>query len=312
MERRNKPSGTAFELARLCRAPGKTDDDLFRLYEDVINSDPVNLLGGQGNGRVTLLLHTWGEKSPERCGRILHSLLEAWFVLNPGRNLFEGDELKAIDVHSLASLAEQAPEAFLQGTTDALLRSVDMVVAEGETGKNWYHFASRTFSGDRFGFDEFLGIYRAALKKIVQEAPLTGMCHLEKIDPHRHSCLMHLHLESIQANPADFANRLPALVADRLVFDAGWHGADWLSFACACREALPYLDYENRRVVEQAIFAHTPELDMAIHVLHRIRREGETQPWLSRKSVIYDLSLSGYEQWCILETIGEELLTTAA
>ena len=133
------------------------DDDLLQLCEDIINSHPANLFPDHGHDHIIMLLNTWGDRSPECCGRILHSLFEAWFALDPGRNLFERDELKAIDIHSLASIAAQAPEALLQGTTDALVRSIDMVVEEGESGVNWYDFVHRTYSGHRFGVDEFLG-----------------------------------------------------------------------------------------------------------------------------------------------------------
>ncbi len=141
-----------------------------------------------------VLLHTWGEKSPERCGRILHSLFEAWFALNPRRNPFERDELKEIDTYSLAELAKKAPKAFLQGTTDSIVRSIDMVFAEGNTGGNWYSFNYRTYTGHRFGFDEFLGMYRSVLRKVVQETPEIAINYLDKLDPHKHQCLMHLHL----------------------------------------------------------------------------------------------------------------------
>jgi len=289
---------------------GKLDDDLLQLCEDVIKSHPNGLFQDRGRNRIMILLRTLGEKSPERCGRILHSLFEAWFALNPGRNLFEHDELKAIDTHSLAKIAEKAPLTFLQGTTDAIVRSIDMVVADGKTGGSWYNFNYRTYSGHRFVFDEFLGMYRSALKKVIQEAPETAIIYLKKLDPHKHQCLMHLHLEAIQANPTDFGNRLPTLVTNELVFDAGWHGADWLSFAHACHEALPHLNSGEKKVVEQAILDHTPEIDLAIRVLRKINQKGETETFWTKKSVIHDLNRSGYKQWCIFETIGEELLST--
>ena len=291
---------------------GKPDDDLLQLFEDVINSHPSCLFQERGPDRIMMLLHTWGEKSPERCGQVLHSLFEAWFALNPGCNPFERDELKAIDTHSLNELAKKAPQAFLQGTTDAIARSIDMVIAEGKTGGNWYSFNYRTYSGHRFGFDEFLGMYRSALKKVVQEAPETAFIYLGKLDPHMHQCLMHLHLEAIQANPVVFGKRLPTLVTNEMVFDAGWHGADWLSFAHACHEALSHLNSGEKKVVEQAILDHTPEIDFAIRILREINKNGETGPYWTKKDVIHYLNRSGYEQWCILETIGEELLSPVA
>jgi hypothetical protein len=290
----------------------KPDDDLLQLCEDVINSHPTHLFQDPENNRIMMLLHTWGEKIPEQCGRILRSLFEAWFALNPGRNLFKSDELKAIKPHSLDSLAKKAPQVFLEGTTDALSRSINMVISEDGKGENWYSFNYRTYSGHRFGFDEFLGIYRSALKKVAQEAPETAIIYLEKLDPHKHQCLMHLHLETIQANPTDFGNRLHSLVTNEMIFDAGWHGADWLSFAHACHEAFPHLGSDEKKAVEQAILNYTPEIDRAIRVAREINQKGEKDPYSTKKGVIYDLNRSGYEQWCILETIGEELLSSVA
>ena len=290
----------------------KPDDNLLQLFEDVINSHPNNLFQDRGRDRIMMLLQIGGEKSPERCGRILNALFEAWFELNPGHNPFEHDEIKAIDTHSLAELAKKAPQAFLRGMTDAIVRSIDMVVAEGNTGGNWYSFNYRTYTGHRFGFDEFLGMYRSVLRKVVQEAPEIAINYLDKLDPHKHQCLMHLHLEAIQANPTYFGNRLPALVTNEMIFDAGWHGADWLSFAHACHEAFPHLSSGEKKVLEQAILDHTPEIDLAIRVLRKINQKGETEPFWTKKSVIRDLNRSGYEQWCVLETIGEELLSSVA
>jgi len=291
---------------------GKPDDDLLQLCEDVINSHPSCLFQERGPDRIMMLLHTWGEKSPERCGSILHSLFEAWFALNPGRNPFELDELKSIDIHSLAEIAKKAPQAFLHGTTDAIVRSIKMVIAKGKIGGNWSNFNYRTYSGHRFGFDEFLGMYRSALKKVVQEAPEIAIKYLEKLDPHKHQCLMHLHLVAIQTNPTDFGNRLPALVTNEMIFDAGWHGADWLSFANTCHEALSHLNSGEKKAVEQAVLDHTPEIDRGVHILRKINQKGESETIRTKKNIIYYLNRSGYEQWCILETIGEELLSSVA
>jgi len=290
----------------------KPDDDLFQLCLDVINSRPDNLFTDQGDDRIRRLLHVWREKSPELCGQVLHSLFEAWFALNPGRNPFGRDEMKVIDTRSLVEMAEKSPQAFLHGTTDAIVRSIDMVIAEGKTGRNWYYFNHRTYAGHPIGFDEFLGIYRSALKKIVQKAPETGSIYLEKLDPHKHECLMHLHLEAIQANPAIFGKRLPSLVSNESIFDAGYNGVDWLSFANACHKAMPHLGAKERKALEQAILNYTPEIDRAIRVLREINQKGEEEPFWTRKSVIHKLNRSGYEQWCILETIGEELLGSVA
>jgi len=290
----------------------KLDDDLFQLCEDVINSHPKDLFQDRGREHIMMLLYTWGEKSPECCGRVLYSLFRAWFTLNPGRNPFERDKLKAFDTRSLGEFAKKAPQAFLQGTTDAIVRSIDMVVDEGKTGENWYSFNYRTFSGDRFGFDGFLGMFRSALKNVAKDASEIAINYLEKLNPHKHQCLMHLHLEAIQANPADLGNRLPALVTNEMIFDAGYQGADWLSFANACHAALPYLDSEKKKVIEQAILDYTPERDIASRFLREINQKGEKESYLTKKDIIRYLNGAGYEQWRILEKIGEELLSPIA
>ncbi|MBA4366617.1 MAG: hypothetical protein C0403_03145 [Desulfobacterium sp.] len=287
----------------------KPDDDLLQLCVDIINSHPNNLFQNQGHNPIMMLLHTWGEKSPERCGPLLHSLFNAWFALNPGRNPFERDEIKAIDLDSFAEIEKKGPQAFLQGTTDALIRSIDMVVKDGNEGRNQYSFNLRTHSGHRLGFDNFLGKYRSALKEIAQDDPEAVTLYLKKLDPHKRPCLMHLHLEAIQANPVVLGGRLPALVTDKMVFDAGWREADWMSFAHACREAMPHLGTGEKKVLEQAILKYTPEIDFAIQILKTIKQKGEEEPYRTRKSIIYRLNHSGYKQWCILETIGERLIS---
>ncbi len=291
----------------------KPDDNLLQLCLEVINSHPKNLFQDhQGRDRIMMFLDIWEAKSPELCGQILHSLFDAWFALNPGRNLFERDELKMIDTHTLFRIAERRPLALLQGITDTIVHLIELKNSEGLPGRSWCVFNHRTYSGYRYGFDELLGIYRDALKKIAVEDPETASTYLDKIDPSKHECLMHLHLEVIQTNPLFFAKDLPTLISNKMIFDAGWHGADWLSFAEACQTSIPYLGACEKDDLEQVILNYTPEIDLAIQYsreLHKNNDEEETQRRI--KGVIWDLNQSGYKQWCILETIGEKLLSYA-
>jgi hypothetical protein len=101
---------------------------------------------------------------------------------------------------------------------------------------------------------------------------------------------------------------LDLLENDHLL-DAGWDGAEWKSFADAARAAFPYLSSADRGRVEAVIFSHNPEIDRAIRVAHEIKQEGETEPWSNRRSILWDLNWCGFKQWCVLETIGEDLLT---
>lgn len=62
--------------------------------------------------------------------------------------------------------------------------------------------------------------------------------------------------------------------------------------------------------IEAAILCHRPEITFAGKVVREIKDQGETDPWWNRHGVIYYyLNRSGFEQWCVLESIGEDLLT---
>lgn len=286
-------------------------DDL-QLCEDVINSHPSGLFHEESD-HIRSLLYTLEQKSPERCGQILHSLFEAWSALNPGRNIFEKDEFNGIDAHSLSEIAEKSPQEFLKGTTDVIVHSIDMVIAEGETGRSGYYFNHRTYTGSRFGFDQFLGIYRTALKKVVQKVPETAITYLEKLDPHKHQALMHLYLESIQVNPSFLGDQLPKLATNEIVFDAGWNGANWLSFAKACCHTIPHLSTDEKKVIEKVILDYAPEIDIASVICKASDQDSLSEIFGSKRTQIkYYLSRSGHKQWCILETIGEELLSSTA
>src|SRR5208337_3270892 len=119
-----------------------------------------------------------------------------------------------------------------------------------------------------------------------------------------------LHLETISANGEALAGHLLELLEIEYLFDAGWQGAKWKSFADAAKAAYPYLSEANRIRVEEVIVAHKPEIDYAIEMSHEIREHGKNESWQNRERVIHLLNQSGWVQWCTLETIGEHLLTS--
>lgn len=283
----------------------KTDIDLFQLCDDIINSHPHDLFQEQGRDLIKMIVNTWMKEPFQYVGQILHSVFEAWFALNPGRTPFDREMLKAVDNYFLRNIAKKSPQAVLDGTTDALCRSINMVIAEGDGGTRWDRFNFRTYSESRFGFDEFLDIYRTCLKKVAKRSTAKADIYLEKLDPHKHPCLMHVHLEIISANPDSYGKRLISFITNKMVFKAGWQGADWMSFAHACKASMPYLSSKEREHIEKTILNHNPETNSAAYVIKEINRTSEIEPFLTRKSVIRYLNRSKYEQWCILETIGE-------
>ena len=290
----------------------KPDDDLLLLCEELIKSHPEELINTSAHDRIEMLLHTWGEKSPERCGYLLHALFDAWFKLNPGVNPFAKDGFEALTGHSITEIAKKAPYAFLQGATDALVRTIDIALEASEVGKNGYEFNNRIYSGYRSGFDKFFGLYRAALKQELQQAPEIANSFLDRLNPFKHESFMHLHLEAIQASPAMLANRLPELVTGPMIFYSGFNGADWWSFAHACHETFSILNSQEKNIIEKVILNYNPEIEWNIRNLAEINQNGETEYFLTKKGVIRHLKYSRNRQWWILETIGEKLLTSIA
>jgi len=81
-----------------------------------------------------MVLATWAEKIPDEGWPILKALFDTWFDAHPGRHPFEQDELRELDMYSLRQIAEKSPTAFIKGTIDALLRSIEEVNRREETG----------------------------------------------------------------------------------------------------------------------------------------------------------------------------------
>ncbi|MER8521256.1 ATP-binding protein [Mesorhizobium sp. M0644] len=287
----------------------QSDDDLLQLCCDVVASHPLELFKDRGRDRITMLLHVWGEKSPEKCGQLIEAIFDAWYAQHPGQNPFDRDQEKVIEGYSLEELLKKAPKALAIGFTGALARAVDLVIAEGRAGSSWYSFNYRSYSGNRFGFDHFLGVYVAALKKVAEKDPSDAAEFLARLDPDKHECFMHIHLETIQANPTALAERLPNLVANKLAFESGWQGADWMSLATACREIFPHLVADQRCLIENRISQQNEEIEYASRLLRRIKEAGETGPFWTRGSALRALNRSGHKRWCILETIGEDRLS---
>src|SRR3990172_1544744 len=65
-----------------------------------------------------------------------------------------------------------------------------------------YSFHHRTFSGHPFGADEFLGLFRLALRGIAKEDPNAALGVLSKLDASKHEAFLHLHLEMVSTNGA--------------------------------------------------------------------------------------------------------------
>lgn len=275
------------------------DENVFELIVDIIQDAPKNLFNHKQLGSLSTIIYQFGKNFPEYCGQILNTYFGIWFKLMKNQNPF-AEEKFPLDFHAIKELAKSSPLNFIHGVSDGLSQAVKMVSDRGESSSEYWEFKRQVYSGVRLDFDSFLEIYRTALRNLCEENADMAKHYLAKLPPHLHTCNMHLHLEAIIANPSEFAQNLPPMATNEMVFEAGWDGAEWLSFAEACKAAIPYLSSSETELLENAIFKHNPELISAF------------QNKTSRKNALLYLNYAGYQRWCILETIGEARLSIKA
>ncbi len=289
----------------------KADRALVDLCARLMASKPSNLFSGT-NLRRELLIATWtASEHVEDSSSILKAYFDAWFEYHPGDHPFARDEVNEIDLHSLSELGKRSPLALLGGSIDALARTFKIIEDRANSGAIDYTFHYRSQGEGSTGSDRFLQIVRDALRRVARQNPDYARTFLDRIDPLRGEVAIHLHLETVVANGRALFDHLIPLLMLPEVFEAGWEGARWRSFADAAREALPFLPETDRRVVEDSILAHWPEIGFAREFAADIRAQtgGSLK---SRRFSLHYLEQSGYQQFCILQTIGRDVLGVAA
>ena len=130
--------------------------------------------------------------------------------------------------------------------------------------------------------DALFSLYRNALRKVAEDSPKDAEVLLDQVDHRLHRVMLHLHLETIGANPAALGHRFEALLDNSYLFDAGLVGAEWKSFADTARsvvkaKCLPV------HTIEERVSRHRPEQNLAY---------------------------IGFIEWCVLTTIGRDLLSS--
>ncbi|WOF75182.1 hypothetical protein QMT40_002845 [Parvibaculaceae bacterium PLY_AMNH_Bact1] len=287
----------------------KPDDALVDLCVQVILSNPPGQFGNQRYNGRSLLFHTWASENPRGAEKILQAYFSAWFDANPGQHPFERTLFRDIDEYSLRKMSEIAPATFVEGTRHALRRSVDQIVDRERRSESDYSFRLRFKTGHHSGSDSFLDMFRSALRKIAEKSPDDAERYLHHLPPRQHVVFTHIWLETIAANGCALGHLLPELFDCSHTCSAGWQGAEWQSFADSAREALPFLDGSYKDKLTRMILELKPEQKFASEIVRDIQNDGEKEPWQTRKAALYYLRQSGNVQLCILETIGEPLLT---
>lgn len=291
---RNQKAATA--LVGLCRR--------------LIASRPSNLFVGNDLRRELLIARWTAGESADDAALILKAYFNAWFEKHPGEQPFARDVFKEMDTHSLSELGKRSPLALLEGSIDALVRTFEQIGAKEASGERDYTFYFREMGTTGFGADRFIQMMRTALQKVARSDPATARSLLNRIDPGKHEVAIHLHLETMIANPEELADLLRPLLLLPQLLDAGWEGARWKSFADVAGAALPHLQDSDRRFVEDFILNQWPEIDFAAEVAaDALTAENQAK---ERRYAMYYLSRSGHRQFCILHTIGPERLGAAA
>ena len=276
---------------------------LTALLHEVIRSAPAELFSEDKWKRIVRLLPSLSEAAPEITSTILRTLLAQWFAHYPGTHLFTHSGTREIDISYLVSLADQAPTVFLDGMIPALVESVRIALNMRSSGDSLYVLYKTNIER---GPSALFSLYRDALRALAETSPPEAESRLDQLDPTLHKVLLHLHLETIRVNPTALGHRFATLLDARYLFSAGLEEAEWKSFADAARgvveaQCLPV------QTIEDKVFRHHPEQKQARELLslYDIEEQGET-----RARILAVLERSGHIEWCVLKTIGHDLLSS--
>lgn len=277
---------------------------LLELYLELIDQNPQDFLKNIVSTNISMPFHRWIESSPDLCGRLIKKVYSIWCSENTDEIPFARDTESIIDSYSLAEIAKKSPLAFIEGTTEVFVYAVTAVLNTDEF-KHHYSFNRRAYSGMNHGFDDFLSKYRKSMVQLASEKLEVAKEYLLLLPAKKHECFMHIYLETIAAAPEALSYLLSDLAEDELAFKAGFDGAKWLSLANAYKSASPCLNDDQSRIIEEYITNYTPEIIDSFHIYQSVKSGGGNDYWQpTTKEAIHYLNRSGYQQWCILETVG--------
>lgn len=281
------------------------DAVLTNLCSRALRSSAGDLFGTNRLNSRVMMLHAWTGDNSSGATEVLKAYFEAWFDIHPDQHPFATDEYVKLDSYSLGEMAKKSPKAFVEGTVDVFVRSINLIIQREADGHRDYSFDHRTYSGHHFRGDAFLSMFRAALKEMAVKEPEFVREVLAMLDPAKHEVFTHLWLETIASNSTALKNLFMQVLDSPHLFEAGWDGADWKSLAHAAKQVLPYLNEEEAGRLAERIRNYRPELDRAITIVKRTFPAGESVVRSTRASLMYLLNASGHVEWCILEYIDD-------
>ncbi len=279
---------------------------LIALLLDVVHSQPSDLSVDHNCSRIVRIVLDLCVTEPEASAEILRTLFTAWLRIYPCMYLFTDDGSDDIDTLELPNLAEKAPGVFLDVMIPILSKSVQIALEEGPYSNGIPVLYETSAKG---GPVALFSLYRDAFCTLAATSPREAESRLDRLDPTLHKVMLHLHLETIGANPAALGHRFEALLDDPHLFTAGLNGAEWKCFADTSRsvviaKGLPI------RTIEERVFRHRPELDEAVKISHEIKGREVCKARSTRRNALEMLARSGHVEWCVLRTIGRDLLSS--
>lgn len=285
------------------------DDALLQLCEDVLDARPTNLFKDDGRDRIMMLLYSWTEHDPDKCGRMVAKIFEAWFAANPDANLISREDFKLLDGSSLSELSKKSPRAFVEGTYLAIIKTVTDVVDAGSSGAAWYSLRSRHADRVIHGFDGLFQLFEDNIGILAKVDIVFTKDILAEFDFQIHPRFCGLHLKAIESNPKAFGEQMGKLLKSPQLFKAGYSGAEWKAFADAAKALLTH-NSSLVSQVEERISKDRSEILRASQAWKMIREDSQSD-WPTKEGVLWQLRNSGYRQWCMLKTIGDENLSIA-
>ena len=286
--------------------PMPADSSLIALLCDVIDSAPSNLFLEARWQRMVGLLPGLCETEPRASSKILRTLFNQWLAHYPGKHPFTYHEAERIDTSDLADLAGKAPAVFLDGMLPTLVESVRIDSNENSSG---YGLSVFYETDAERGPETLVFLYRNAFKMLAKTSAPEAEAHLDQLDPALHPVLLYLHLETIRSNPDALGHRFEALLDEQYLFSTGLQGIQWKPFAEASRSVVE-AGFLPIQAIEERVFRHRPEHDRAKKMLHEIKEQGEVEPYRTKRYVLAILARSGHIEWCVLRTIGHDLLSS--
>ncbi|GHV93796.1 hypothetical protein AGMMS50293_01160 [Spirochaetia bacterium] len=291
-------------------------NEIINLISSIINNRTEIFLKNKGADVVLHIIQNSPSDLDNECIELLSLTFQKWIEINNEYIPFENDAPDLFtDSYTLEELVSKKPLIILKGSIKYFCHAVNTAILDIKHGKNHLPFYSM-YEYDEYkylhGFEKFVYIIKQSMILSVNLDKDFVISCLNLFDPYAHIIFMYLTLELIGELPQELSHILRNIITSPLIFQAGFAGAQWKIFAIAYKNSVPYIADDIQTIIENKILENYPEIDDAKFIVSKINYMGEDSFHRNSKDATQLLNNSGYEQWCVLETIGEECLSQRA